>query len=151
MGAGIARPLGLEGVYMSKVDHPLPAGAKFAREFFVSQAVYEGFIHTFNDRNPYHVNDEAARAKGFSGKIMHGNILNGFLSYFIGECLPVKSVVIQSQEIKFHKPVYLNDTVTLNAEVADFHESVKTAEISFHFLNQNNIKVARGKMFIGLI
>jgi 3-hydroxybutyryl-CoA dehydratase len=130
---------------MSEVEHaaasPLSPGAKFTHEFVVSQAVYEGFIQTFNDRNPYHVSDEIARAKGFAGKIMHGNILNGFL----------KSVVIQSQEIKFHKPVYLNDTVTLHAEVTDFHESVRTAEISFQFLNQNNIKVARGKMFIGLL
>jgi 3-hydroxybutyryl-CoA dehydratase len=140
---------------MSEVEqpftNPLPGGAKFAHTFVVSDAVYSGFIATFNDRNPYHVNDDVARAKGFAGKIMHGNILNGFLSYFIGECLPVKSVVIQSQEIKFHKPVYLNDTVTLHAEVADFHESVRTAEISFQFLNQNKVKVARGKVSVGLI
>ena len=130
---------------------PLPKGAKFSRQFVVSQSVYDGFIQTFNDRNPYHVSDDAAREKGFAEKIMHGNILNGFLSYFIGECLPVKAVVIQSQEIKFHKPVYLNDTVTLIAEVADFHESVRPAEMSFHFLNQNNAKVARGKISIGLL
>lgn len=140
---------------MSEVEQsftsPLPAGAKFTHTFVVSDTVYSGFIATFNDRNPYHVSDDAARAKGFAGKIMHGNILNGFLSYFVGECLPVKTIVIQSQEIKFHKPVYLNDTVTLHAEVADFHESVRTAEISFHFLNQNNIKVARGKVSVGLI
>lgn len=135
----------------SNLTTPLPAGAKFTHAFVVSDAVYSGFIQTFNDRNPYHVSDDAARAKGFAGKIMHGNILNGFLSYFIGECLPVKTVVIQSQEIKFHKPVYLNDTVTLNAEVADFHESVRTAEIIFSFTNQQNVKVARGKMFIGLL
>ncbi len=140
---------------MPEVEHsstgPLPAGAKFTHEFVVSEMVYSGFIQTFNDRNPYHVSDDAARAKGFAGKIMHGNILNGFISYFVGECLPVKTVVIQSQEIKFHKPVYLNDTVTLHAEIADFHESVKTAEISFQFINQNNVKVARGKLFVGLL
>lgn len=140
---------------MSEVEQtsvgPLPKGTKFTHAFVLSEAVYSGFIQTFNDRNPYHVSDDAARAKGFAGKIMHGNILNCFLSYFIGECLPVKSVVIQSQEIKFHKPVYLNDTVTLHAEVADFHESVRTVEISFHFVNQNNVKVARGKIFIGLL
>lgn len=140
---------------MSKVNQaattPLPQGAKFTHAFVISDAIYSGFIQTFNDRNPYHVSDETARAKGFAGKIMHGNILNGFLSYFVGECLPTKSVVIQSQEIKFHKPVYLNDTVTLHAEVADFHESVRTAEISFQFINQNNIKVARGKVSVGLI
>ena len=135
----------------STSNTPLPKGAKFSRQFVVSQSVYDGFIQTFNDRNPYHVCDDAAREKGFAEKIMHGNILNGFLSYFIGECLPVKAVVIQSQEIKFHKPVYLNDTVTLHAEVADFHESVLTAEISFNFVNQAGVKVARGKMFIGLL
>ncbi len=140
---------------MSEVEFsstsPLPKGAKFKCEFVVSEAVYSGFIQTFNDRNPYHVSDDAARAKGFAGKIMHGNILNGFISYFVGECLPVKTVVIQSQEIKFHKPVYLNDTVTLNVEVSDFHESVRTVEISFQFINQNNVKVARGKLFVGLL
>lgn len=129
----------------------LPKGATFKQQFVVSQAVYSGFIETFNDRNPYHVSDAAARDKGFAGKIMHGNILNGFLSYFVGECLPVKTVVIHSQEIKFHKPVYLNDALTLQAEVADFFESVKTAEITFQFLNQHNVRVARGKISVSLI
>ena len=132
-------------------DGPLHKGDSFTRQFVVSQSVYDGFMQTFNDRNPYHVSDATARAAGFAGKIMHGNILNGFLSYFVGECLPVKTVVIQSQEIKFHKPVYLNDTVTLHAEVADFHESVRTAVITFHFLNQNNIKVAKGRLLVGLL
>lgn len=129
----------------------LHKGDSFTQRFAVSQSVYEGFMQTFNDRNPYHVSDDDAQAAGFAGKIMHGNILNGFLSYFVGECLPVKTVVIQSQEIKFHKPVYLNDTLTLHAEVADFHESVRTAEITFHFLNQNNIKVAKGRLLVGLL
>lgn len=132
-------------------DGPLHKGDSFTRQFVVSPSVYDGFMQTFNDRNPYHVSDATAQAAGFAGKIMHGNILNGFLSYFVGECLPVKTVVIQSQEIKFHKPVYLNDTVTLHAEVADFHESVRTAVITFHFLNQNNIKVAKGRLLVGLL
>lgn len=129
----------------------MPVGAVFTQRFIVSQAVYDGFIATFNDRNPYHVNDAAAREKGFAGKIMHGNILSGFLSYFVGECLPTKCVVIQSQEIKFHKPVYLDDALTLHAEVADFFASVNTAEIAFQFENQHNAKVARGKMAVGLL
>jgi len=131
--------------------HQLSKGEKFSQQFIVTQGVYEGFVQTFNDRNPYHVSDEAARQKGFAGKIMHGNILSGFLSFFIGECLPTKAVVIQSQEIKFHKPVYLNDALTLHAEVADVFESVNTAEMTFHFANQQAVKVARGKIFISLL
>jgi 3-hydroxybutyryl-CoA dehydratase len=129
----------------------LPKGATFSQQFVVSPAVYNGFLQTFNDRNPLHVSDTAARDQGFAGKIMHGNILNGFVSYFVGECLPVKSVVIQSQEIKYHKPVYLNDALTLRAEVAEFFESVSTAEIAFEFLNQDGVKVARGKLSLSLL
>lgn len=129
----------------------LQKGAAFARSFQVSEAVYAGFIQTFNDRNPYHVDDEAAQAKGFARKIMHGNILGGFLSYFIGECLPIKTAVIQSQEIQFHKPVYLNDTLMLHVEVIDFFESVNTAQLRFYFENQHSVRVAKGKMSIGFL
>ena len=132
-------------------DDGLPKGANFSQQFVVSPAVYNGFLQTFNDRNPLHVSDTAARDQGFAGRIMHGNILNGFLSYFVGECLPNKAVVIQSQEIKYHKPVYLNDALTLRAEVADYFESVRTAEIAFQFLNQDGVKVARGKLSVSLL
>ena len=60
----------------------LAKGTAFVKEFVVSQDVYERFIALFNDRNPYHVSDQAARAKGFAGKIMHGNILSGLWKGF---------------------------------------------------------------------
>lgn len=126
-------------------------GTVFTRQFVVTDTVYHGFIEIFNDRNPFHVDDDAARSRGFAAKIMHGNILCGFLSYFIGECLPIKSVIIQSQEIQFHKPVYLNDPITFHAKVSDYFESVKTTELHFYFMNQHNIKVAKGRVRIGLL
>ena len=61
-----------------------------------------------------HVDLEFAQNYGYSSVVMHGNILNGFISYFIGEELPVKEIVILSQDIKFNNPVYLNDILQLN-------------------------------------
>jgi len=123
----------------------------FIKEYLVTEDVYNGFIGVSNDRNILHTNETFAKDKGFSGKVMHGNILNAFLSHFIGECLPVKNVIIHSQEIKFLKPVYLNDTLTLNAEITDFFESVKAYIFKFRFINQHKIIVATGKIQIGLI
>src|ERR1039457_1599369 len=94
--------------------------------FKVRPDIYDGFIATFKDKNPLHIDEKFAIARGFKEKVMHGNILNGFLSYFIGECLPVKDVLIQTQEIKYLKPVYLNDQLTLCAEIVDVYESVNT-------------------------
>jgi 3-hydroxybutyryl-CoA dehydratase len=82
---------------------------------------------------------------------MHGNILNGFLSYFVGECLPLKAVLIQTQEIKYLHPVYLNDHLTLHAEISDVFESVNTIEFKYYFENQDKKKVARGTIQIGLL
>jgi 3-hydroxybutyryl-CoA dehydratase len=123
----------------------------FTCSFNVSLDIYEGFISVFNDRNPLHTNEKFARSKGFKEKVMHGNILNGFLSYFIGECLPVKDVLIQTQEIKYLKPVYVNDQLTLCAEIEDIYESVNTVDFKYYFENQDKVKVARGKIQIGLL
>lgn len=126
-------------------------GDKFTQSFSVSSEVYEGFKSLFKDFNPLHTNEEFAKGKGFTGKVMHGNILNGFLSYFIGECLPTKDVLIQTQEIKFLRPVYENDNVNLHAEIEEVFESVNTIEFKYYFENQNMTKVARGKIQIGLM
>lgn len=125
-------------------------GDKFVEEFTVSDAVYEGFVAIFKDENPLHTNDEFAIAKGFKGKVMHGNILNGFLSYFIGECLSTKDVIIHSQEIQFKNAVYLLDTLTFNAEVIGFYESVNAVEFKFSF-KRDATMMAKGKIQIGII
>ena len=126
-------------------------GDKYEVFFQVNQNVYNGFINTFNDKNPLHTNDAFAKEKGFNGKVMHGNILTGFISYFVGEGLPLKNIIIHSEEIKFRKPVYYNDKLKLTAEITDFFESVNIFEISFFFENAENVKVATGKIRIGVI
>jgi 3-hydroxybutyryl-CoA dehydratase len=128
----------------------MEVGQKFQALFVVDERVYQGFIQVFKDRNPLHTNAAYALSKGFTEKVMHGNILCGFLSYFIGECLPTKDVVIHSQEIQFTKAVYLNDQLELNAVIEDFFESVNAVAFKFNFKNQNQQIVAKGKVQIGL-
>jgi len=126
-------------------------GQVFEHQYVVNEGVYQGFITLFRDRNPLHTDESFAKGKGFNSVVMHGNILNGFLSHFIGECLPQKNVVIQTQEIQYSKPVYLNDTLTLYVQVFDVFESVNAVELKFYFENQNKLKVAKGKVQIGQI
>lgn len=126
-------------------------GTKYSQRFVVDEQCYSGFVQLFNDRNPLHTDSSFAINKGFKGRVMHGNILNGFLSYFIGECLPLKEVIIHSEQITYVKPVYLNDEVTLEAEVEEYYESVKALIFKFVFTTGANIKVAKGKIQIGII
>ena len=130
---------------------PFTPKETFSHNFIVTETVYKGFVNVFQDKNPLHTNEKFAEEKGFAGKVMHGNILNGFLSYFIGECLPVKNVIIHSQEISFKNALYLDNELTFKAEVVDIFESVNAVEFKFNFKNQENKIVAKGKFQIGLI
>ena len=126
-------------------------GDKFSENFHINDKIYQGFINIFNDNNPLHTNHQFANDKGFKGIVMHGNILNGFISYFIGEKLPTKDVIIHSQEIKYKNAVYLNDELLFNAEVIGIYDSVKAVEFKYHFKNHEAKVVSKGKFQIGLL
>ena len=135
----------------ASVSEMMQKADKFQHTFVVSDAVYKGFIAVFRDENPLHTDPSFARSMGFKGVVMHGNILNGFVSYFIGECLPQKNVMILSQKINFSLPVFLDDVLSFHAEIVDFYDSVQTYEFKFYFVNQAGQKVARGEIQTGLL
>lgn len=123
----------------------------FNEVFTVSGSIQNGFITVFGDKNPLHIDDSFAQEKGFLSKVMHGNILNGFISYFVGECLPIKNVIIHSQNIEFKNPVYLNDMLYFDAVVIGVFDSVKVTEMKYKFVNKENKIVAKGKIQIGIL
>lgn len=135
----------------AKDDNQMNKGDSFNHTFLVNEEVYRGFIRIFKDENHLHTDDSFARSKGFREKLMHGNILSGFLSFFVGECLPMKDVIIHTQEITYNNPVYLNDILKFHAQVAQVYDSVKAVEVKFIFENQAGQKVAKGKIQLGLI
>jgi 3-hydroxybutyryl-CoA dehydratase len=124
---------------------------KFEEVFVLKDDTYRGFIEVFKDNNPLHTDQQFAIDKGFKGMVMHGNILNGFLSYFIGEKLLTKDVIIHSQEIQFKNAVYLNDELLFNAEIIGIYDSVNAVEFKYNFKNKEAKIIAKGKFQIGLL
>jgi len=125
-------------------------GDVYHETFIVSDEIYQGFVQLFKDRNPLHTNNDFAREKGFKGIVMHGNILNGFLSFFIGECLPEKNVIIHSQEIQYKNPVHLHEKLAFKAVINDIYESVNAVEFKYEFRNAESKIAAKGKFQIGI-
>lgn len=125
-------------------------GLTINHEFIVDTGVYNGFKTIFKDHNILHTNQDYAQSKGFREKVMYGNILNGFVSYFVGELLPDDEILIQKQEISFHKPVYINDILSFEAVLSEVYESVNSFEFKFKFKNESGL-IAKGKVQIGKI
>jgi 3-hydroxybutyryl-CoA dehydratase len=126
-------------------------GDRINHNFIISEDIYNGFINTFKDKNPMHVDSEFSKKYGYNDVLMHGNILNGFLSYFIGEKLPLKNVVILSQNINYNNPVYLNDILKISAIVYEIHESVNVIYFKYKFINQKQVLVAKGTIQIRVL
>lgn len=121
-------------------------GDEFNEEFVLSEETHEGFMKVFKDRHPLHTSTKYANKYGFSSNVMHGNILNGYLSYFVGECFPLKQIMILAQDIKFSNPVYLGDKLLLVARVAAIHQSVSVVELSCRFTNSKAVTVAKAAL-----
>jgi len=123
----------------------------YTHQFTITKEVYFHFQMCSNDRNPLHNDEEFARSKGFPQIVMYGNILNTFLSYFIGECLHTKDVIIHSQEIAFKNPVFMNEKLDFEAFVSGVYESVNTIEFKYKFIKPNGKIAAKGLIQIGLL
>ena len=124
---------------------------EYKHKFVVTQTVYDAFQVCSGDKNPLHTNEGFAKGKGFKECVMYGNILNGFVSYFIGMLLPTPNVIIHSQDIVFKNPVFLNDDLDFTATVEDMSDVVQTVIFKYVFRNQAGKVVAKGHVQIGVI
>lgn len=122
--------------------------------YHVTEDVYNAFQKASGDMNPLHTDVAFAKSKGYSGCVIYGNILNCFVSHFVGMGLPTPDVMIQTQDIQYHKPVFLNDEIKLCAEIEDISEAVHIVNYKLKFYRTNADKpqlVAKGHVQIGLI
>ena len=128
--------------------------AQLSHVYHVTPGVYDSFQRCSEDMNPLHTDESFAREKGFPGCVMYGNILNAFISHFVGMCLPTPHVMIQSQDISFHQPVFLNDEITLQASVDTISEAVNIINYKLKFyktVETGRKLVAKGHVQIGLL
>ena len=104
--------------------------------YIITESVYKSFLCAFGDESPIHVDENEARAAGFPTVVMHGNILNGFISHFVGMIYPGRQSLLMSVDIRYVNPSYMNDEIEIKAKVVHFLESKKVIEL---LLMLNNI------------
>ncbi len=122
--------------------------------YCITQDIFDAFQQLSHDLNPLHTDAIFAQRMGFPDRVMYGNILNAFVSHFVGMILPTPNVVIQTQDIQFRKPVFLGDTILLKSEIQDTSESVEIVNFKLKFFRTNSEKpqlVASGHVQVGLL
>jgi 3-hydroxybutyryl-CoA dehydratase len=106
-------------------------------DYVISEDVYHGFLTTFRDHNPIHVDESYALASGYAGKVTHGAILTGFLSHFIGMHFPGRLSLLLAVDIRFAKPSYLGDVINLEVVVRQKLDARRVIIVDATFTNKS--------------
>ncbi len=119
-------------------------GQKASFSKTIAESDVYGFAGITGDLNPAHVNEVAAGKTMFKHRIAHGILLVGFISTVLGQKLPGEGTIYLSQQAKFLKPVYIGDTITAVAEVAEVRPKGRLL-LHTYILNQDGEIVVDGE------
>jgi NAD(P)-dependent dehydrogenase (short-subunit alcohol dehydrogenase family)/acyl dehydratase len=127
-------------------------GAEFEHEYRIGDDTYAQFLGAFGDLNPLHVSDRYAIGAGFSGRVMHGAIVNGFVSHFVGMVFPGRRSLLLSVDVRYAAPSYLGDQLALRATVDRVVESQRTVLLNFVIRGPADAAViARGRVQVKIL
>lgn len=88
----------------------------------VSSNDVEKFGALSGDLNPIHFDPEYAKSSYFGKRVAHGMLSASFFSRIFGTELPGPGCLYAGQNLRFHKPVFIDDTVLATVEIIDKSE-----------------------------
>ena len=125
-------------------------GHKESFTITVTDEMMASFRGITGDVNPLHNDGEYARSQGHPGRVAFGMLTGSFLSTLAGVYLPGKRSLIHEVKIKFAKPVYIGDSLTVEGIVEEKNDTYSLLMIKATIRNQNGEKVCRAKMQVAV-
>jgi 3-hydroxybutyryl-CoA dehydratase len=132
-----------------KIPH-LAVGQNVSFAKTVSESDVYLFAGITGDLSPNHVNAEYMKATPYGHRLAHGALIVGYMSAastLILQKYPVQPsggtpVSLGYDRIRFIKPVYINDTITVNYVVDNVDLELERTQASIKVYNQHGELVA---------
>lgn len=115
----------------------------------VTEEMEDSFRNITGDINPLHRDDDYARQIGngkFKKHVVFGMLTASLYSTVAGVYMPGKYSLIHSMDIKFQKPVYAGDVLTVTAVVVDKQDGLNLIELKVKIINQGKECVSKATM-----
>lgn len=109
----------------------------------ITAEMIDTFADITGDHNPIHVDEAAAKAAGFDGRIAHGALSASFISAVLGNDLPGPGAVFVELNLRFRKPVLIGSEVKAVAVVDEINERTGRVKMKCH-CEVDGQKVCRG-------
>ncbi len=126
-------------------------GKSARRVVVITAEMLDRFVALSGDTSPIHVSDEAARARGFKGRVVHGFFLGALVSSVVGTMLPGEDGVLQRESLSFHRPCHVGDEVTVEVVCDEHHESVGALVLKATVKDSEGRLLAKGTVQSGLV
>lgn len=114
-----------------------------------SKTVSETDVYLFagvsGDFNPAHINEQYASGTFFGKRIAHGLLSASFLSAVLANQLPGPGAIFLSLSVRFQAPVFIGDTITARAEVAQVDSEKHRVTMNLFCINQDDKQVLEGE------
>lgn len=97
----------------------LEVGMFHETEHVITEDDIQAFAEVSGDFNPLHMDEEFAKNTVFGQRIAHGALTASYISGILGNNLPGPGAIFTHLSMRFRRPVFIGDHVTVRAEVAE--------------------------------
>lgn len=115
----------------------------------VSRETVEKFAELSGDYNPIHLDEGFAEKTRLKKCIAHGMIGASYISAVLGTEFPGSGTIYIEQQLKFIKPVYVGECITVEVEILEMLER-GNARLRTDLMNTDGEVVIKGEALVKL-
>lgn len=131
-------------------DQPLAVGSRVTFSKTVGESDIYLFAGITGDLSPNHVDREFMKQTAYGRRIAHGSLLIGYMSTastmilqkYPSENQDMTPVSLGYDRVRFLKPVFINDTITVHYEIDSVDREKNRSLSKIEITNQNGELVA---------
>src|SRR5262245_47607802 len=127
------------------MSRTIEVGQRARRSLTLSAEHVRKYSEISGDFNPLHYDEAFAARTRFGRLVVQGGLTTGLLHALVAMDMPGPGTVFLSQNWKFTAPVFIDDTITAEAEVVKVHESKPVTALSIRVTRQTGETVLEGE------
>ena len=116
----------------------------------ITEEMMAQFYAITGDNSPIHMDADYAAGRGYPGRVVYGMLGASFLSTLAGVYLPGEHCLLHGVDLKFAKPIFIVDTLTVTGVVDEVNDTFREITIKASIVNQDGKKVTRAVIRAGV-
>ena len=116
----------------------------------ITEEMMAQFYAITGDNSPIHMDADYAAGRGYPGRVVYGMLGASFLSTLVGVYLPGEHCLLHGVDLKFAKPIFIGDTLTVTGVVDEVNDTFREITIKASIVNQDGKKVTRAVIRAGV-